>query len=224
MIHWPFDLILAALAGAAATAAICRILWKRRMRQIAAEPAFAPPAELTDWDRRFMAYHEAGHAVCSRYLPERPPLERITICPSDEAFGMVRTTPAADHNETRRALCSMLAVLLAGRLAEEMFLHETTTSGIHDLDSAGRLAADMVCKFGMGQDTGVAIPPPEFPLNDELLGVVNTDIRRLVLDAEKEAEKVLSARRATVEALAELLLRRETLDAEEIDNFFDNAG
>jgi cell division protease FtsH len=219
-----FQLVAAALAGAALSAAICLILWKSRMRKLAAAPTFAPPPELTEWDRRFMAYHEAGHAVCSRCLPELPPLLRITISPSDEAFGMVRTAQSKNHNETRRSMCSTLAVLLAGRLAEELFLHETTTSGIHDFAAAGQLAADMVCKFGMGKTTGFAVPPPDFPVSDEQLRMINADIRQLVLDAETEAREVLSANRGTVEKLAALLLGEGTLDVGKIDRFFSDAG
>lgn len=217
-------LLSAALAGATFSAAVCLIMWKIRMRRHAVRPEFRPPDELTEWDRRFMAYHEAGHAVCSRFLPERPPMLRITISPSDEAFGMVRSAQSKNHNETRRSLCSTLAVLLAGHLAEELFLNETTTSGIHDFAAAGQLAADMVCKFGMGKTAGVALPPPDFPVSDWQLRMINADIRQLMLDAEAEAREMLSRHRETVEKLAALLLRENTLDADRIDRFFSDAA
>ena len=119
---------------------------------------------------------------------------------------------------------AFIAVLLAGRLAEELFLNETTTSGIHDFAAAEQLAADMVCKFGMGKSTGVAVPPPDFPVSDELLHTINTDIRQLVLDAEAEAREALSTHREIVEKLAARLLSEGTLDAGEIDHFFSDAG
>ena len=216
-----FHLIFAALAGTSLSAAICLILWKLRMRKLAAAPEVPPPTELTEWDRRTMAYHEAGHAVCSRYLPEREPLVRITISPSDEAFGMVRTAPRPHHNETRVSFASTMAVMLAGRLAEEMFLNEVTTSCVHDLAAARQIAADMVTHFGMGSRTGFALPPPDFPMSDERLSTINADIGQLLADAEAEAREVLSERRQTVKELAERLLCEDTLDADGIEEVFD---
>ena len=69
-----------------------------RKRKIKQPQAVVAPV-LTDWDRKFMAYHEAGHAVCSYYLPEREPLVCVTIDPSNEAFGMIRTAPRPHHND-----------------------------------------------------------------------------------------------------------------------------
>ncbi len=106
---------------------------------------------LTDWDRMFMAYHEAGHAVCSYYLPEREPLICVTIDPSSESFGMIRTESRPHHNETEISFYSMISTFLAGQISEEMFLNTKTTSCIYDLSSARQIATDMVMKFGMGE-------------------------------------------------------------------------
>lgn len=211
-------MLVSALAGALVTAGAF-MLWRRFFRREAAPPA-PIPTELTRWDRRTMAYHEAGHAVCSHYLPEREPLLRITIAPGDEAFGMVRTAVRSHHNETRVSFASTLAVLLAGRLAEELFLHETTTSCVHDLAAARQLAADMVVRLGMGGRCALTLPPPDFPVGEALAKYRDADVQELLADAARSARVTLLRHRAEVVGLAELLLARETLDRREIEEFF----
>lgn len=213
-------LFFSALAGAALTAGAYQILWKRRMRKLAAEPEPPPPTDPTEWDLRTLAYHEAGHAVCSYYLPEREPLERVTISPTDEAFGMIRTAVRPHHNETRVSFASALAVMLAGRAAEELFLRETTTSCVHDLDAARRLAADMVLTFGMGSRVGVTLPPPELNLGENLRRQCDADIQELLADAARSARATLAEHAAEAKDLAELLLKQGTLERPEIDEFF----
>ena len=190
------SLAIAALAGAAASAAAILLGERFFHRQPTQEsPPFGTP---TEWDKRFMAYHEAGHAVASQYLPERPPLLRITISPSDEAFGMIRTAVRPHHNETRTSFSSTLAVLLAGRIAEEMFLHEVTTSCVHDLAAAKQLATDMVLEFGMGESAGMTLPPAELPAGGDVLRRRDADIQKLLADAVNSATEVLGAHAAEV--------------------------
>jgi len=214
-------LIAAALAGAALTAAVYQFLRKRRMRRDAAGPAAPPLTDLTDWDRLTMAYHEAGHAVCSYYLPEREPLLKITISPDDEAFGMVRTAASPHHNETRVSLSSTLAVFLAGRAAEELFLHEVTTSCVHDLDAARRIAADMVLCWGMGSRIGPTLPPVELNCGEGLRDQCDADIRELLADAARTARVILAEHAEEAEELADILLKKKTVEQPEIDEFFE---
>jgi len=215
-------LFCSALAGAALTAGIYQFMWKRRMRKLAAapEPGSPPQTAPTEWDRRFMAFHEAGHAVCSYYLPEREPLIKITISPSDEAFGMIRTAPRSHHNETRVSFASTLAVMLAGRVSEELFLHEVTTSCVHDLAAARQLAADMVLSFGMGSRTGLTIPPSELNCGETLRDRCDADIQEILADAARSARVTLAAHAAEVKELAELLMEKGSVEQPEIDGFF----
>ena len=220
------------LAAAALWAVAAAALWKtlrgRKQtptpevpeQQETTTPEAPPQWPPTEWDRRFMAFHEAGHAVASQYLPERPPLLRITISPSDEAFGMIRTEEKPHHNETRTSLSSTMAVLLAGRIAEELFLHEITTSCVHDLAAAKQLAADMVLKLGMGESSGLTLPPEDLPQSEYILRQRDADIQKLLADAACAAADVLKAHADEVAALAERLLRDGTLDGEEIGRFF----
>ena len=177
---------------------------------------------LTDWDREFMAYHEAGHAVCSHYLPEREPLICITIDPSSEAFGMIRTEPRSHHNETELSFCSMISTFLAGQISEEMFLNSKTTSCIYDLTSARQIATNMVIQFGMGESSGLtALNPNEYPyVSNSLKENICKDIQKILMDAEKQAREILKEHPQYVVKIAKMLLRYGTLNRCDIANLF----
>ena len=177
---------------------------------------------LTDWDRKFMAYHEAGHAVCSYYLPEREPLICITIDPSNEAFGMIRTESRPHHNETEISFCSMISTFLAGQISEKMFLNSKTTSCIYDLSSARQIATDMVIKFGMGETSGVAaLNPNEYPhIAESMKESLCKDIQKILTDSEIQARDMLEEHQQEVVRIAEKLLRYKTLNRSDIMNLF----
>lgn len=178
--------------------------------------------DLTDWDRKLMAFHEAGHAVCSFYLPEREPLVKITIDPSSDAFGMIQTEARPQHNETIISLNSTIATFLAGRIAEEMFCNEITTSCIHDLNTVQTIAADMVLKFGMGRKTKFANMQAysgQF-IGPQTARNIEEDIRNIIEDAETSARTVLASHKNEVMDLAQALLCKNTLRTSEINLFF----
>lgn len=193
---------------------------KMRKRKNIKVKYFAPI--LTDWDRKFMAYHEAGHAVCSYYLPEREPLICVTIDPSSEAFGMIRTEERPHHNETEISFRSMIATFLAGQISEEMFLNCKTTSCIYDLSSARKIAIDMVIKFGMGETSGVtALNPNECQyITGSIRELLCKDIQKILSDAENQARDILKEHQQEVEKTAEMLLRYGTLNRCDILNLF----
>ena len=182
------------------------------------------PLLLTDWDIQCMAYHEAGHAVCSYFLPEREKLIKITINPSDEAFGMVRTAQRLHHNETEVSLMSTIATFLAGRIAEEKFLGIKTTSCIHDLASAQSIAIDMVVKFGMGKRLGFgALNDTEhFSAGEHHRKQIIQDVRDILDEAAQDADRVLGEHESAVISLAGRLLKKNTLSINEITRFFEN--
>ena len=194
-----------------------------RKRKIKQPQAVVAPV-LTDWDRQFMAYHEAGHAVCSYYLPEREPLVCVTIDPSNEAFGMIRTAPRPHHNETETSFNSMISTFLAGNLSEEMFLNTKTTSCIYDLISARQIATDMVIKFGMGETFGVtALNPCEYPHIDESVKEnICKDIQTILFDAEKHARDILKEHKNQIEKIAEKLLIKGTLNKDDFGFLMEN--
>ena len=195
-----------------------------RKRKIKQPQAVVAPV-LTDWDRKFMAYHEAGHAVCSYYLPEREPLVCVTIDPSNEAFGMIRTAPRPHHNETETSFNSMISTFLAGKLSEEMFLNSKTTSCIYDLSSARTIAIDMVTKFGMGKTSGIAaLNPNEYThITESVKESLCKDIQKILSDAENQAREILGKHQEKVKRIAASLLKNGTLDKGDILKFFNEA-
>lgn len=196
--------------------------WRRKKKQ---QPYPILPV-LTEWDQKTMAYHEAGHAVCSFFLPEREKLIKITIDPSSEAFGMIQTEARLHHNETRISFCSMISTFLAGRLAEEIFLEVVSTSCIHDFASAQRIAMDMVTKFGMGKNLGFAVlkNTDEILVSEQHSEQICRDVQQILREAEDDARKILEGHRVLVISLAEKLLKQKTLTANEISSFFQYGG
>ena len=194
---------------------------KHKRKKSIPQPSYPVPV-LTDWDRKFMAYHEAGHAICSYYLPEREPLICITIDPSSEAFGMIRTKSRPHHNETEISFRSTIATFLAGRISEEMFLKSKTTSCIYDLASARQIATDMVIKFGMGETLGLTVLD-----NNEYLQIseimkenICKDIQKILAESESQAREILEKHSRKVKAMVDILSTKGTLYEGDIMNFF----
>ena len=109
--------------------------------------------ELTEWDVRLMAWHEAGHTVCSYFLPETESILSVSIEPGNDAFGAMQSSPRSKKNLTYYSCLNELSVAMAGRLSEELFLKEITSSCIHDLNKIQAIAMRMVCELGMGRRT-----------------------------------------------------------------------
>ena len=180
------------------------------------------PTELSEWDKKTMAYHEAGHAVVSYFSPEREPLLKITVNPSEEGFGYVKTAPQRDHNQTRVELISAMAVALAGHAAEELLLHETTTSGLYDFGLATQIARDMVTRFGMGPHVGLR-QCANGPNSAFLESQIDRDVHDLLEEARRQTNQILEQKRELVERLAEKLRTCGTLQNEEIARFFEQS-
>ncbi len=166
----------------------------------------------TEWDLECMAWHEAGHAVVSLVLPEREAIERISIEPGDEAFGLMRTALRPHHNGTEVSLRSAMAVFLAGPLAERRFLGRATTSGADDIANARTIARDMVLRFGMGPRLGLRCPAiAGEAISEHILRAVEADAERLLRAAEHAAKAALRRNAPLVRAMAQALLARRTL-------------
>ena len=178
----------------------------------------------TEWDLECMAWHEAGHAVVSLVMPEREPIERISIEPGDEAFGLMRTAPRPHHNGTEVSLRSAMAVFLAGPLSERRFLGRATTSGADDIANARAIARDMVLRLGMGPRLGLHCPAiAGEAISEHLLHAVEADEERLLRAAEHAATTVLRRNAPLVRALAQALLARHTLTSGELGDLVRTA-
>ena len=171
---------------------------------------------LTAWDRKLMAWHEAGHAVVTRYSPEQEQISRISIMPSDKAFGVMETSSRRKYNTTRKSLTGNIAVALAGRISEEMFLHETSSSCIHDLNKARDIAIRMVATLGMGSRSGLlsCVNPVNnsfILLSEQQREDLFLDVKDIIDEARCNATKILECHKDEVEKLAKKLIERGTL-------------
>jgi cell division protease FtsH len=184
---------------------------------------------LTDEEKKVTAYHEAGHALVAVLLPHSDPLHKVTIIPRGMALGVTMQLPETDkHNYTREYLNTRLAIMMGGRLAEEIFLQTMTTGAGNDIERSTDLARKMVCEFGMSQ-----LGPITFGKKEEQIFLgreisqhrdfseataieIDKEVRRLVDDGYAAAKGILEQNRGTLEAIANALLEREVLDANEI--------
>jgi len=175
---------------------------------------------LTPADRRRTAYHEAGHALVGMLTPGADPVRKITIVPRGQALGVTLSSPDVDRfNYSRAELEARLKMALAGRAAEEVVFGDQTTSAEGDIAQVTVLARHMVGRWGMSSAIGMVAVLPSDGANPwgefaspRTLELVDEEVRREVEAAYDEVMAVLAAERSRLDALAEGLLERETLD------------
>jgi cell division protease FtsH len=181
---------------------------------------------MTDADRRRTAYHESGHALVGMLVPGADPVRKISIIPRGQALGVTLSTPETDrYNYSRAELIAKIKVALGGRSAEQVVYGEITTGAESDIQSLTRIARGMVARWGMseaigpvavsdGPQDGFLLPgaPHPSPATEER---VDAEVRRIVEEAEDGVTELLGRERPRLDALAEALLERETLDQED---------
>jgi cell division protease FtsH len=186
---------------------------------------------LTEEEKRVTAYHEAGHALMAKLLPGTDPVHKVTIIPRGRALGVTMQLPTDDrHNYSKEFLYNTLAILMGGRVAEELVFKHVTTGAGNDLERATDLARKMVCEWGMSEKLG----PLTFgqkeesvflgrdfatkrDFSDQVALEIDLEIKRFVTENYERAKRVLTEQMASLKALAEALLEKEVLDAPEID-------
>ena len=184
---------------------------------------------ISDAEKRNTAYHEAGHALVAAMLPQADPLHKVTIIPRGMALGVTMQLPEDDkHTYTRVFLESQIAIMMGGRVAEEMFLEHMTTGAGNDIEQATELARRMVCDYGMSE-----LGPLTFGKKEEQIFLgreiaqhrdysedtaikIDQEIKRFVNEGYQSACKILEENRDTLIRIAETLLEREVLDANEV--------
>jgi cell division protease FtsH len=184
------------------------------------------PVLMTEHERTVVAYHEAGHALVSRLLPETDPVNKVTIIPRGRALGVTEYLPEGDrYNYSREFLRSQLATLLGGRAAEQVAIGEITTGAESDLQRATSLARRMVGRWGMSSEMGLlfASDSAEHPfLGREMAGPrdhseataarLDDAVRDLLNERMQTALRLLTEQRPALDRLAQALLKFETLD------------
>jgi cell division protease FtsH len=177
---------------------------------------------MTDDERRTTAYHEAGHAVVAAVIPNADPIHKVTIVPRGRALGVMMQLPESDrYTHSRAHLEAQLAILMGGRVAEEVFTGRVTSGAANDIERATEIARRMVCEFGMSSFGPVAFRRPGPWDEDRGVGYseatarrIDDEIRDLVMKGYETARHVVSRHRSAVESLAEELLLVESVDAE----------
>ncbi len=184
---------------------------------------------LTDEEKRVTAYHEAGHALVAAFLPGHDPLHKVTIIPRGRALGVTMQLPTEDRYTYGRAYIeNQLAILMGGRVAEELTQKDITTGAGSDIERATSLARKMVCEWGMSTLGPLAFSPESEPVflgrdfaqrasySEETARRIDAEIERIVEDAYRKATEILTEHRPLLELLARELLERESLEGQEV--------
>jgi cell division protease FtsH len=180
---------------------------------------------MTEHERVTCAYHEAGHAVVAAMLPNADPLHKVTIVPRGRALGVTMQLPEGDrHTHTREFLEAQIAILMGGRVAEELFLRQMTSGAGNDIERATEIARRMVCEFGMSPLGPLAFRTPGNPWEtDRGAGIseataqrVDEEVRGFVIRGYETARQIVAGHGRAVQAMADQLLQVESLDAEAI--------
>jgi len=182
-------------------------------------------------EKRAIAYHESGHALVAWLLPDTDPLKKVTIIPRGRALGVTEQVPEEDrHNVVRSYLLDRIAVMLGGRAAEKVVFGQVSSGAEQDLKEVTKLARRMVCQWGMSD----RLAPVAFRHGEEhvFLGremtqakdfsehtarIIDEEISAIAREMEEKAVALLTDHRDRLDALAEALIERETLNAEEIE-------
>jgi cell division protease FtsH len=184
---------------------------------------------LSEEEKKVTAYHEAGHALVAAKLPNSDPLHKVTIIPRGMALGVTMQLPIDDkHNYTKEYLETEIAIMMGGRIAEEMFLNQMSTGAGNDIERATEMARKMVCEFGMSE-----LGPLTFGKKEEQIFLgreiaqhrdyseataikIDDEVRRIIGRGYDTAKGILGGNRDTLVRIALALLDREVLDANEI--------
>jgi cell division protease FtsH len=185
---------------------------------------------ISDEEKKNTAYHEAGHALTAALIPEADPIHKVTIIPRGLALGLTQQLPLDDrYTYTKEYLEAQLSVLMAGRVAENLFLNKTTTGAANDFEKATEIARKMVCQWGMS-DLG----PLTFGERDDLIFLgrelavnknfsektsehIDEEVKKIVMTSLRRTRDLLEANRDKLVKIAALLLEKEAVGSDEIN-------
>ncbi len=184
---------------------------------------------LTEEEKKVTAYHEAGHAIVAALMPHADPLHKVTIIPRGMALGVTMQLPETDkHNYTLDYLNTQIAVMMGGRLAEEIFLNQMSTGAGNDIERATEMSRKMVCEWGMSSLGPLTFGKKEEQIflgrelaqhrdfSEETAREIDSEVRRLVNTGYEKAKNIILENRDALVRIALALLEREVLDANEL--------
>jgi cell division protease FtsH len=197
---------------------------------------------ISDKKKELVAYHEAGHALVGALMPDYDPVAKVSIIPRGQAGGLTFFTPSEERMESglysRSYLQNQMAVALGGRVAEEIVYgeEEVTTGASNDLQQVANVARQMITKFGMSDKIGpVALGQSQGGMflgrdmsstrdfSEDTAATIDEEVSELVDVAYKRATKVLSDNRTVLDEMAQMLIERETIDTEDIQDLLNRS-
>jgi cell division protease FtsH len=186
-------------------------------------------------ERLNTAYHESGHTVVAKMLNNTDPVHKVTIIPRGRALGVTMQLPTEDrYSHDREYLLSTVAVLMGGRIGEEVFMNQMTTGAANDFERATELARNMVSRWGMSDALGTRVygenqgevflgrdVTTHKNLSDATAELVDSEIRRIIDEQYGRARKIIEDNKDKVEIMARALIEWETLDADQINDIME---
>jgi cell division protease FtsH len=186
---------------------------------------------MKDEEKRNTAYHESGHAIIARLLPNTDPVHKVTIIPRGRALGVTMQLPESDrYSYTKEYLMNQIAILFGGRVAEEVFMQQVTTGASNDFERATDLARKIVTRFGMTDELGPMVygeneseiflgrsVTTHKNISEATMQKIDDTIRSILETQYSLAKKLLIENKDKVELMAKMLLDKETIDIKDID-------
>jgi cell division protease FtsH len=183
----------------------------------------------SDYDRKLTAYHEAGHAIVSHFMPHTDPVHRISIVSRGMSLGHTLIPPAKDKiHETKTHLQERISVMMGGRAAEEVFFNEVTTGAANDFNQATSVARAMVTEYGMSplgpinlgathDVTDYRVGYREESISQDMMAKVDAEIRVILDRGYADAVKLIKSKKKEMDAVSLALLEKENMDQEEFE-------
>ena len=186
---------------------------------------------ISDDEKKTTAYHEAGHTLIAKLLPDTDPIHKVTIIPRGRALGLTQQLPLDDkHTYTKEYLSNNICILMGGRIAEEIALNTQTTGASNDIERATEIARKMICEYGMNEKLGpLSFGKKEEEIflgreisqhrdySEETAQKIDQEVNNLIDESYKKTHKLISNNLNTLNNLAKALLEKETLNGHEID-------
>jgi cell division protease FtsH len=189
---------------------------------------------LSESEKRTTAYHEAGHAVVAVRVPNADPLHKVSIIPRGMALGVTMQLPTDDKHNYSKVYCEdQLAILMGGRIAEEIYLNQMTTGASNDIERASEMARKMVCEWGMSELGPLSFGKKEEQIflgreisqhrdySEETAIRIDEEVKRIISTAYSRARVIIEQQSNSLVRVAEMLLERESLDGAEVRTIMD---
>lgn len=190
--------------------------------------------KVTESDKRITAYHEAGHAIIAKLLPGCDEVQEVSIIPRGMAAGYTLTRPVTDDDHvTKSKLNDTITMMLGGRVAEEIVIHDVSTGASNDIERASEISRKMVTEWGMSEALGTIFLGGAHEVflgkdygqasgySEAIQGSVDTEVKKILDDNYKRAKEILQSNRTVLDNMVKVLFEKETIYTAEVDMLFE---